>query len=211
MSGGSCAQISDSPVGRRVIHHRRTTSHLALHGILDYSLVREQDRRDERNQLCRNRHRRVSAALLREMREFFGLPVAPHQWPPRQQQPDTDEPIVISSDSSGDKRPNPEQVPEPVVIEIADSTDTNIELPNINLLLQQLPLPVPEAAFREAFALLHRLQEPPPLTIDPTARAWAWGGLGKIEDQLALIDKVQQLQPLLPALALQSSHPLTGH
>ena len=65
-----------SPIGGRVSSHRRTAAFRALRAIREISPIRERDGREARSRVRRDRERRTNAVLLRELREFFGLPVS---------------------------------------------------------------------------------------------------------------------------------------
>lgn len=130
---------NDSPISRRVHHHRRVASHLALRGIDAHSPVREEERHEECNRLRGARKRRVSDALLRDLKLFFGLLVlhhAPRRRPPPQ--PARDEPVVLSSDGE----------PQLPAVEVVD------ELPD-----KELDHRVPEPPLPEAYVLLEHLPE----------------------------------------------------
>ena len=77
----------------------------------------------------RNSRRRACTTLLREMCEYFGLPV-PQRIPraPKPQQPAPEEPIVISSDSSEEEQQEPP--PAQQVVEVVDLEQTLDELPD---------------------------------------------------------------------------------
>ena len=195
----------------------------AQRAIAAVSPVRERDRRAERRRLVRDRRRRAKAAILRGMREVLGLPLQHRRRRRQQQQPRVDnrEPIVLSSDSSGEE---PEL--QPVVVNLDSSLESlpNIdprpqfqlpveppqELGHLNITLE-FPPPLQHQALREAFVLLSRLQLPPlqPLTpppefplrpqTPPEEQAIDWEGL---EVAVAAFDEQQHLAPP-PLLAPQ--------
>lgn len=145
-----------SPIARRVSRHRRTASHFALRLIRAISLTREEDLRAARGQRRRDQRRRASAKLLRDLKDFFGVPQLRRQRRPRvlpqQQQPEP--PIIISSgESSGEEGPVPRGGRGPLQV--------GRRAPNLN------PPPAPPtiagAALRQAFVLLERIDGHLPL------------------------------------------------
>ena len=170
-----------TPERRHSSIHRRTAAIVARRAIGLVSPVRERDRRAERRRLARNRRARADAALLREMKQFLGIPVAPPrrrlQRPQRQPQQPLE--IVISDTSE-------EDVPPPIPqLEVVDLDSSLESLPNIdprpqwqlpeqplqdlgplNITAELLP-PLNHQTLREAVVLLQRLQVPPLQTITP--------------------------------------------
>ena len=120
-----------TPVSRRETRHQRTASFRALCAIRSISPERPEDRRAKRNRIRRDQRRRANAAFYRGLLEYWGVQVQPRQ---RRRQPvqrrlDPDLPIVLSSDTSGEDLPPPEQSQlGAVVVDIDSSID---ELPNI--------------------------------------------------------------------------------
>ena len=170
-----------TPERRHSSIHRRTAAIVARRAIGLVSPVRERDRRAERRRLARNRRARADAALLREMKQFLGLPVAPprRRLPRPQHQPQQPSVVVLSDTSEEDVPP---LIPQPEVVDL----DLSIEsLPNIDPRPQwQLPeqplqdlgplditaelLPqLHHQTLREAVVLLQRLQVPPLQKITP--------------------------------------------
>lgn len=94
-----------SPVGRRVVRHRRVASHFALRRMRDISPIREADVRAARNHRRRERRRRASAQLLHDLKELFGVPIERrHRREPPSAPVLPQLPIVITSgESSGGK------------------------------------------------------------------------------------------------------------
>ena len=169
-----------TPERRHSSKHRRTAAIVAQRAIRLVSRVRERDRRAERRRLAWNRRARADAALLWDMKQFFGLPVAPprRRLPRPQRQPQQPQVVVLSDASEEDVPP---LVPQPEVVDLDSSIES---LPNIDPRPQwQLPeqplqhlgpltvtaelLPQLHQTLREAVALLQRLQVPPLQTITP--------------------------------------------
>ena len=143
-----------TPVSRRVTRHRRTASLRALRAIRSISPIRAADRREERRWLERNRRNRARLAVLRNIRDHFGLPQPqrPRRAPvPRHE--DRDPVLVLSSDTSAEDLQPPPQQQEVVQLVIDSSID---ELPDIDLRPQQ-QLPVRERLVQQAYVLLERL------------------------------------------------------
>ena len=138
MCSASARPMTNSPIARRVRRHRRGASYRALRGIQNYSPICDWERRNQRNQISRKRHRRVSRALLGQMLNFFGIPKSPpRQRRQPQPEPDPDMAIVISSDSSSDNLPQPEPHIVPLLIEMSSSSEE--DLPDIEQLEVQPP------------------------------------------------------------------------
>ena len=104
--------------------------------------------------------------VLRELREFFGLPV-----PKRQQHPpvplpqNPNEPIVRSSDTSHDDQQLPEQAPIPDAVDLVNLAESFDELPDLEPPPQHYIQPV---ALRKAFVILERYDRPlPPQPLQP--------------------------------------------
>ena len=108
-----------TPQRRHSSRHRRAAAILAQRAISRISPVRDRDRRREARRLERNRRARATAAVLRDMRAFFGLPQ------PRRSQRvvvrpyvRTVPPVVVLSDTSlEDIQPAPPE-PQPVLVEL---------------------------------------------------------------------------------------------
>ena len=151
------ASMVGSPVGCRVILHRRTALHRALRLIRDYCPKREEDRRAVHNRLRHSWRRSASAALLRELREFFGLPMPPRrQCPVAPQRLIREEPVVLSSDTSLDDK-QPEQAPVPEAVDLVDLAESFDKLPGLNPPLQHY---IKQASLREAYIILERFDDP---------------------------------------------------
>ena len=148
-----------TPVSRRVTRHRRTASFRALLAIREISRVRPADRRAEQCRLARGRCNRARAAVLRDMRDFFGLPQAQRRQRvqlPRPVQPELV--ILVSSDTSAeDLPPPPLQQPGFVCGDLDSSLE---ELPELNI-TREFPPPLQHQVLREAYMLLDRLRDPP--------------------------------------------------
>ena len=197
-------------MSRRVTGHRRTASFRALRAIRCISPIRAADRTEERRRLERDRRNRARSAVLRDVRDYFGLPQP--QRPCRAPVPRQEDPIIVlSSDTSADNLPPPRQ-PDVVQLDFDSSID---ELPNIDPRPQH-QLPVRERLVQPAYVLLERLQLPveqlpqlqqpqrpqmPPPEVEPEID---WG---ELEEGLAAFDAPlpQQLGPLplLPQPPLQ--------
>ena len=126
-------------VRRHSSRHRRATSILAQRAISLVSPLRESDRRRERRRLARNRRTHAKAAVLRDMRSFFGLPQPRRQQrvvaPPRV---DPAPPVVVLTDTSFEDIQPPPPTPQPVLVDLDSSLDT---LPDIDPRPQwQLPV-----------------------------------------------------------------------
>ena len=74
-AAAAASYMVGSPMGRRVARHHCTASHFALRLIWALSPTREADARAESNRQCRDHRGRASAQLLRELKEFFGVPI----------------------------------------------------------------------------------------------------------------------------------------
>lgn len=105
-----------SPLAKRVTRHRRTASHCALHLIRALSPICEADIRAAHNRCRRELRRRASTALLRDLKEFFGIPIQRRR---RRQLPPAPLrlPIIVSSADFSD-----EEVPVPAAprVEVVD-------------------------------------------------------------------------------------------
>ena len=214
----------ETPVRRHSTRHRRVASIFALRDICNTSPVRPAERR----WIERDRRNRTRAALLRGMREVLGL--LPRRR--RRQQPppraDPAAPIVLSSDTSSENLPLPQQ--QVVLVDLDSSIETLPDIdsrPQHQLPVQQLvepvsdqsledlditrefPPPLQHQVLREAYVLLQRLQLPPlqpltppperPLTQPPVQEVdWV-----ELEGGLAAFDALQQSLELPPPLILQ--------
>ena len=181
-------------VGTPVHHHgsrrRRAASILAQRAISLVSPLLESDKRRERRRLSRKRRARAKAAVLRDMRSFFGLPQPRRQQrvvaPPRV---DPAPPVIDLTDTALEDIQPPPLTPQHVLVDLDCSLDT---LPDIDPRPQwQLPVeplrdlgpldvtaefqpPLQHQVFREAYVLLQHLQLPPlqPFTPPPELPPW---------------------------------------
>ena len=172
-----------TPPRRHSSRHRRTASILAQRAIAQISPVRQRDRRRERRRIERGRRLRARAAILRDMREFFGLPQPRRvQRVAAQPRPDPAPPVIDLVETSFEDLDQPQLAPPRVLVELDSSLES---LPNIDPRPQwQLPVqplqdlgPLDVTAeiapalqnqtFREACVLLQRLQAPPLRPITP--------------------------------------------
>ena len=131
--------------------------------------------------LERGRRYRAKLSVLRDMRDFFGLPQPQrNRRPPVPQRVEQDPVVIVSSDSSEEDLP----APVPIVVDLDSSLES---LPNIDPCPQlQLPVapledlrplnitldfppPLQHKTLREAYVLLQHLQLPQlqPLTPPP--------------------------------------------
>ena len=130
-----------SPVGRRVVRHRRTASFRALRAIASISPVRPSERRVERNCIRRDRLTRADARFYRDLLIYCGQPPQPRRrrrivQPP----PVVEAPILVSSDTSAEDLPQPQEQQRPV--EVVDLDTSGESLPNIDPRPQhQVPMP----------------------------------------------------------------------
>ena len=155
---------------------------MALRAIRTVSPERATDRRAERRRLARNRSYRARLAVLRDMRNFFGLPQPHRQRRPVQPQQVVVPPVVVvSSDTSRDETIE-EPPPEQPVIDIDSSLES---LPNIDPrpewqlpieplrdlgplnVTQELLPQLQHQTLSEAYVLLQQLQLPPLQRITP--------------------------------------------
>ena len=179
----------------------------------------------------RSRRLRARAAILRDMRQFFGLPQ-----PRREQrvaaQPRADPvpPVIDLVETSFEDLDQPQQAPPRVLVELDSSLES---LPNIDprpqwqLLAQPLqdlgPLdvtaeiapPLENQTFREACVLLQRLQAPPlrPITPPPELplldREQDWV---EVEAAVAQFDRQEYLVvPRIPFLQQPEIAPVPQH
>ena len=218
-AGSRCVRAAVPMVGtpqrRDSSRHRRTAAIVALRAIRNTSPIRPAERRAERRRLRRERVRRRDAAFYRGLLAYCGVP--PRQ--PRrrrevqqQQLPEVEQPLVLSSDTSGDNLGNPVQQGQVEVINLDSSLET---LPDIDPRPQhQIPVlrlpedflpPLQHQVLREAYVLLERLQLPPlqPLTPPPELEPRPVSPLpvlnidwGELEVNLAIFDgpPVPQIQ-----------------
>ena len=154
----------ETPPRQHSSRHRRTASILAQRAISNIS----RDRRQERRRIARGRRIRAKAAVLQDMKIFFGLPVTPRR--PRllrQPRPQQEGQEVIDLSSSAESFPQP--APPQIVLDLDSSLES---LPNIDPRPQfQLPVeplvdlgcmdvtqelipPLRHQTFREACVLL---------------------------------------------------------
>ena len=77
---GSCldatavSHMVGSPIARRVSRHRRRASHFAQQLMRALSPTCETDVRADRYRRRRDQRRKMKALLLRELKDFFGVP-----------------------------------------------------------------------------------------------------------------------------------------
>lgn len=167
---------------------------------------REEEIRAARNRRRRDWRRRTKAQLLRDLKEFFGIPVQrrPRRQPAPVLRPEL--PIAISSgDSSDEAGPVPDR--QLVVVNLSETLE---ELPDID------PRPrratIQQAELRQAHVVLERLSEDlilpqlhvlpaTPPSDSPLAIDW-----NQLEYQLAVFDDQeprppqQEIQPPQPPI-----------
>ena len=179
----------------------------------------------------RSRRLRARAAILRDMRQFFGLP-QPRRVQRVAAQPRADPvPIVIDlAETSSEDLDQPQQVPPRVLVELDSSLESLPDIdprPQWQLPAQQLqdlgPLdvtaeiapPLENQTFREACVLLQRLQAPPlrPITPPPELplldREQDWV---EVEAAVAQFDGQEYLVvPRIPVLQQPEIAPVPQH
>ena len=167
-----------TPTRRHSSRHRRVAAILALRAIRNTSPVRPAERRAERRRLRRERVRRRDAKFYRGLLAYCGVQ---HNQPRRRrrvqpQRPEVEQPIVLSSDTSGDDLQNIGQRGPVELINLDSSLETlpdidprpQHQLPEPSLRNELLP-PLQHRVLTEAYVLLERLQVPhlQPLTPPP--------------------------------------------
>ena len=189
----------ETPSRRHSSCHRRTASLLAQRAIALISPVRPRDRRRERRRLERSRRLRARTAILRDMRDFFGLP-QPRRIQSVAAQPRINpEPVVIDLvDTSVEDADQLPLTPPGVIVELDSSLESLINIdqrpqfqlpvePMVDLghldITVEFPHPLQHQVLREACVLLQRLQAPPlrPITPPPelphlsrNRTGWRW-------------------------------------
>ena len=220
-----------TPVRRHSSRHRRTASILAQHAIALVNPVRASNRRRERRRLSRNRRLRARAAILRDMRSYFGLP-QPRRVQRIVAQPHADlaPPVIDITETYFEDINQPPLTPPRVLVELDSSLDS---LPNIDPRTQwQLPVeslqdlgpldvtaecqpPLQHQVFREACVLLQRLQVPPlrPITPPPELRQHHQPvDLVELEAAVATFDGQEYLVvPRVPLLQQPKVVPVPQH
>ena len=181
-----------TPLRRHSSRHRRVASILAQRAIQDISPIRPAERRAERRRRERARERRRDAEFYRGLLAYCGVPQQPARRRRRvgPQRPQVVQPVILSSDTSGDDQPDPQQQRPVVVVDLDSSIES---LPNIDPRPQwQLPVeqlvdlgplnvtqellpPLQHRVLTEAYVLLQHLQLPalqhitPPPELPPRA------------------------------------------
>ena len=157
---------------------------LALRAIRNTSPVRPAERRAERRWIERARERRRNAEFYRGLLAYCGVP----QQPARQhrqvepQRPAVELPVVLSSDTSGDNLPEPQQQRPIVLVDLDSSIESLPDIdprpqcplpvePLVDLghldITVEFPPPIQHRMLREAYVLLSRLQLPPLQLVAP--------------------------------------------
>ena len=221
----------ETPPRRHSSRHRRTASLLAQRAIALISPVRPRDRRRERRRVERSRRLRARAAILRDMRDFFGLPQPRRvQRVAAQPRADPAPPVIDLVETSFEDLDQPQLTPPRVLVELDSSLES---LPNIDPRPQwQLPVaplrdlgpldvtaecqpPLQHQTLRDACVLLHCLQAPllrpitPPPELPPLEREQDWV---EVEAAVAHFDGQEYLVvPSIPLLQQPDVAPVPQH
>ena len=224
-------QMVGTPPRRHSSRHRRTASILAQRAIAQISPVRSRDRRRERRRVERNRRLRARAAILRDMRDLFGLPQLRRvQCVVPQPRVDRGPEVIDLAGTSSEESDHQPQEQHNGLVQLDSSADS---LPNIDPRPQwQLPVeplcdlgpldvtaecqpPLQHQVFREACVLLQRLQAPPlrPITpppeLPPQPQEQDWV---EVEAAVARFDGQEYLVvPHLPLLQQPDVAPVPQH